>query len=389
MSKAITQNRLEQKKKNVEQYKESRIRLSSTVIHRALEIQVETTSKCNLRCPMCYIDALQRDDNRKAADYGRTTELTQEVVEKIGPFLNTAVIAYLHGVGEPMLSPILFSLIAKAKAEGAMVWFSTNGTVMTNEQATLLVELLVDRVQFSLSAGTPETFETVHGGAKFETVLCNIRRLHERRIELGSRLPELTINFVAQGRNLEELPLLVSTVRDLGISLIDVKPLVPVDRFPENSYAQRQKRNYDPLVDEPIFRDACSIAGSCGINIDASYYRNSVPQFPVISHASLGHCLQPFRMMYVNRFGKVFPCCVGELLVGEKLIVGDIYEQSMEDIWNGSLIREVRRRIIEKNYYEGCITCMRNQLTFVDDGGLDDSEIFMAVIARLSRGQNY
>src|SRR4051812_167080 len=97
------------------------------------ELQVEVTAACNLRCHMClvrYRPPVDRVHGSMSFDRFRATVDALPVLEKVT----------LQGLGEPLLVPDLLQMVAYASARGARVGFNTNGTLLTREKATQLVE---------------------------------------------------------------------------------------------------------------------------------------------------------------------------------------------------------------------------------------------------------
>ena len=97
------------------------------------ELQVEVTGACNLRCHMCLV-RYRPPLNRLTASMSFTT--FRKLVDGL-PDLETVT---LQGLGQPLLAPDLFAMIAYATTRGIRVGFNTNGTVLTRDKAECLVE---------------------------------------------------------------------------------------------------------------------------------------------------------------------------------------------------------------------------------------------------------
>ena len=51
-------------------------------------------------------------------------------------------------------------------------------------------------------------------------------------------------------------------------------------------------------------------------------------------------CRQPFTVGVINWNGDVFPCCA---VAGEAFKLGNLLEQELSDVWNGTELRACRR----------------------------------------------
>jgi radical SAM protein with 4Fe4S-binding SPASM domain len=78
-------------------------------------------------------------------------------------------------------------------------------------------------------------------------------------------------------------------------------------------------------------------------------------------------CGQPFSQIYIERTGVVRPCCIGSHNLG------NLMEQSVEEIWNGPAYQELRRQMLEGIVPEPCAKCVRlgRVLPFRYEEGLD------------------
>jgi radical SAM protein with 4Fe4S-binding SPASM domain len=57
-------------------------------------------------------------------------------------------------------------------------------------------------------------------------------------------------------------------------------------------------------------------------------------------------CLQPFRFLEIREDGNCYPCCPG----WGRIVFGNIFQHSFEDIWNGENARKMRRSVLDGTY---------------------------------------
>lgn len=151
-----------------------------------LNIQVQTTSKCNGRCVMCpYPDSWQ------AANPG---EMSPEVFERILSELEGRDIGkfcmYLEN--EPLLDPRIFDRLAMVleRIKPDCVEVSTNGLVLTPEKTERLGALLKGvkhEIWVSFHGKDRESYETIMG-LPFEKTLANVVNLLKYADETGLRV---------------------------------------------------------------------------------------------------------------------------------------------------------------------------------------------------------
>lgn len=129
-----------------------------------VHVEVDPTSQCNLRCPMCHQSKLDMGRFRLgAADL-------DVLIDRL-PYLDSLMIA---GLGEPLLSPQLEPLLVQAARFGCRTHVFTNGQLIHRRLGALR---RVDRISVSMRGATRATFETLRRGADFQRVIDNIRLL--------------------------------------------------------------------------------------------------------------------------------------------------------------------------------------------------------------------
>jgi radical SAM protein with 4Fe4S-binding SPASM domain len=73
-------------------------------------------------------------------------------------------------------------------------------------------------------------------------------------------------------------------------------------------------------------------------------------------------CVLPWSHVSIQSTGKVFPCCLS--LAHQEL--GNLQNKSLEEVWNGEKMREVRKQMLEGNRLTRCKRCYEIE----DAGGL-------------------
>jgi MoaA/NifB/PqqE/SkfB family radical SAM enzyme len=208
-------------------------------VPRPLNVILDLTARCNLKCVMCYFAATDRlafaPFDRKISDDGN---LPVEVFERIAADLfPRAWRVALACAAEPMIHPRFREIIAIAGRYGVPdLWFPTNLLALTPATAAGIVENHVTTVAASIDGFTKETYEKIRVPAKWERLLACLDVLAAARRELRSKTPRLRIIFTWMKSNRSELALLPEFAAAHGASEIDVRFVSPtegVDNTPE------------------------------------------------------------------------------------------------------------------------------------------------------------
>jgi MoaA/NifB/PqqE/SkfB family radical SAM enzyme len=188
---------------------------------RPLEAYIEVAARCNLRCQMCPITV----DPRYAPGSGRPGLLAADTFEGLAPFFPSLQRAYLFGLGEPFLHQDLIAMTERLTAAGVEVWVTTNGTLVTEEQAETLARIGLARVTVSIDGASAETYERIRVRGRFADAVRGLRALGAARRRHGR--PAMFLSLVAMAGNLHELPRLVELCAEVGGDGVFVEGLYP------------------------------------------------------------------------------------------------------------------------------------------------------------------
>jgi len=173
------------------------------------------TRRCNLKCIHCYAHAKDTSfKNELSTDEGKT------LLDDLAQF---GVPVILFSGGEPVMRKDLPELARYAVGHGMRAVISTNGTLITPEQARLFKEIGLSYVGISLD-GMEEVNDQFRGvkGA-FQNALNGIRNCQEAGIKVGLRF---TINKL----NAAEIPAIFDLLEDLNVPRICFYHLVYAGR---------------------------------------------------------------------------------------------------------------------------------------------------------------
>ena len=197
---------------------------------RRLELILDLTSSCNIRCIMCYFSTT---DQLRFKPYhlepGARGNMDLEVFQHIASelFRSTHTIGFGCSA-EPLLHPDLPEILRACRHHRIpKVWLQTNLLALSEAKARAIVEHGVHTVAVSIDGTTRETYEGIRVGASWDRLHSRLDVLR-RAAAAGSRPgPDLRVTFAWMRSNREELRSLPAFAASLGAREIDVRFVVP------------------------------------------------------------------------------------------------------------------------------------------------------------------
>ena len=249
-----------------------------------LHLDLETTSRCNLRCRFCDRRHLLAEEQIGDLDFSFYKKILDEGQ---GGRLWGLKLSYR---GEPLLHPDLVEMVAYAKSRGVLdVFFNTNGMLLTEEMALKLMDAGLDRISVSVEGTDPVAFERERVGAKFGRILANLDTLIALRLRKGYNRPRVRVQSV-------EIP---------GLDLAEYKNfwLSHADEVAAVSYQNTQER-----LEGLVCREWA--------------------------------CPQLWQRMTIAWNGAIMPCNNDD---HGFLCVGNVKERSVSSCWHDDQVRQVRK----------------------------------------------
>ncbi len=323
-------------------------------------LQVEVTAACNLRCRMCIVRYQPALPRSASVSFGRFRDLLDAL-----PSVEEVV---LQGIGEPLLAPDLFEMIAHAAARGIFVEFNTNATLLSREAGERLIDAGLGALHISLDGATKETYEFVRDMARWETVERNIAGFAELLRARGARRPVLSVVMVLMRRNLHELPAVIERVAHWGIPEVFTQSLshdfsdAPREAFEAiAAYVNEQSLTRLPAGEvEAVFEQARQVAARLGVTLRLPHVEKR--DIPVMVDGTPVGCDWPWRGAYVGYSGTVMPCCM--VMGSDRVNLGSVAVTPFVEVWDGEAFRRFREGLVNGNPHPVCRGCSMYQGTF-------------------------
>jgi MoaA/NifB/PqqE/SkfB family radical SAM enzyme len=314
-------------------------------------LYLETTNRCDSKCQTCI-----RTFQTLEPPADLTLERVQAIVAQF-PVLDRVV---LHGIGEPLLNPQIFDIVAYLKTRVASVLFNSDAISLTSSRAGRLLESGLDEYRVSMDAATAATYRQLRGVDRFERVTANVARLVGLQRQLGRTTPRVSLWFTATRANVDELPGFVQLAADLGVGEVYVQRLV----FNGMGLATEANALHGRLRAQELARlaDAEALATHHGIAMRASGLTNPLASLQASDDARpWSGCQRPWTLAYVTANGNVLPCCVSPWVARDYagLILGNAFAERFEKIWDGTRYQQFRTDFETTTPPDPCRGCGR------------------------------
>ena len=319
-------------------------------------LQIEPVGQCNLRCRMCAIQ-FRRDGPPHGPlafmDFAAFTRLVDEF-----PALREL---HLQGLGEPMMHPRFFEMVAYAAGRGVTVSTNTNLTLLNERRAAACVTSGLARLHVSVDGATAETYERIRVRSRLDKVVRGLGLLREAKDRLRSELPRVQMVSVVMRQNLHELPDLVRFAHRWGMERLWVQHLchdfgeegLPAHYRPMRDFVQEQTL----LEEEPgrvarFFGEARAVAGELGVDLRLPRTR---PRPHPPGTPGRTRCGWPWDQAYVSYQGLAMPCCM--VSTPDRANFGNMIDEGAAAVWNDPAFAAFRARLDSDDPPELCRSC--------------------------------
>ncbi|MEM1323743.1 MAG: glycosyltransferase [Bacteroidota bacterium] len=273
-----------------------------------LEIQIQSNTRCNASCIMCPYPIVSKEFPHSRMSEELYLDILNQCsressLRRIEPFL----------MNDPFTDKRMVDWITMAKqfVPHAMVTLTTNGAPLVPKVADRLIHSGLDAIWFSFNGATKATYEKIMG-ISFDRVKRNIDYL------LSIKPPSLQVftNMIDMNEMKGEIE---ENIRHWMSKGVGSGSSVLVNRG--GNLGNFEELNYKPQSDQPI--KICDLL---------------------------------FHKMYILYNGDAVLCCMDWR---RQVVMGNVMEQSIQEIWQGEKYQHFRRLHIEGRSEELplCSTC--------------------------------
>jgi MoaA/NifB/PqqE/SkfB family radical SAM enzyme len=208
-------------------------------MRRPLQVILDVTARCNLKCIMCYFAETDRlhfppRDLPSPDDGNMQVSTFEKIAEELFP---RAWRVALGCAAEPMIHPRFQQILEIAGRYGVPdLWFPTNLLALSEASIETMIRANVRTIAASIDGLTKDTYEKIRVPARWEQLLSRLELLREIKARHGAGRPRLRIIFTWMRSNRHELTMLPAFAEKYGAIELDVRyvaPTVGVDVRPE------------------------------------------------------------------------------------------------------------------------------------------------------------
>jgi len=255
---------------------------------------------CNLKCPACYVHGNRNTEKvlKGKMSFENASYIFNEV-KNTGIFISPVLWS------EPLLIENFYNYLLLMKKAGLNIFINSNGLILSKEMTKFFVSIPIHSIFISIDATTPYTLKKVRGIDNLEKIKNSVfMLLHERKDLLS---PRIGVSFVESNLNSHERSDFIS----FWLEHVDV---VRVNYVYENNRIK---------------------------NIE--FPEKRVP------------CGSLYDTIAINHKGDVPICCLDSF---NKTNMGNVFEEGVQNVWNGKKFQEIRR-LHETGQYEKIPLCAR------------------------------
>lgn len=279
------------------------------IVTMPLNIDIELTNCCNLKCTMCPSTIYGYPKKGYMND-----QLYQKIVDEASALGVPAI--KLIWRGESLLHPKIIDYIKYAKSKGIIdILLNTNATLLTPKISEELIKSGLDKLFFSFDSPYKEKYEAIRVGANFDIVLDNIMTFDRIRGQLGRSSPITRVSLVRMTQDTEELEDYIKLFQ----------PYVDCITYTDAFYLEKNPQKQMMHMNEK--RDFC--------------------------------CPMLWQRLVVSWEGLCYPCCRDEM---ELYCIGDANNESLIDIWKSKKLELLRLSHINGSWdnYKMCNICQKS-----------------------------
>ncbi len=274
------------------------------IIGYPYEIFIDPSNICNLRCPLCPTGM------RKSGRPGVKISFSEfkRIMDEFGDYIYTV---NLYNWGEPLLNPDIYKMIEYANKQSIITEINSNFNLFKESEAGKLIESGLSHLIISLDGVNQKTYEIYRKNGDFNKVINNIKILTQKKKDMNSSLPFISIQFMVTSYNENEIEQMKKLGNELGIDNINFgqmnldDPEKELNWLPKNTELRRytedgKRKNYSKF------------------------------------------CSWLWTKTVINSDGSISPCCC-RLAFDKSYDFGNIFTNKFRDIWNNNKYKSARK----------------------------------------------
>ncbi|MCI9559014.1 MAG: radical SAM protein [Lachnospiraceae bacterium] len=297
-----------------------------------IEVEISPSGACNHRCVFCAVDYIGYQPDFLDKD------IILRDIAKMGQKGLKSVIC--SGEGEPLLNKNMPDIANGIKACGVDVAMSSNGALFTKDKAEECLGAFT-WIRFSVASMEGESYDKIQRGKLGDlekvkenlTEAVGIKRDRKLKTTLG-------VQCLLLPDNMAQLPDMARQCREIGVDYLTIKP-----------YSQHLHSENTFQIDYEAMLTLENEVKQYETDRFSVYFRANAMK-KVHQEKSYRQCLGLPFMTHIDAKGNVWPCVAH---IGTKeFCYGNIYEQSFEEIWEGTRRQEILHQLHKLDINKVC-----------------------------------
>ncbi len=299
-------------------------------LKKPFTILIEPSNYCNFKCVSCF-QSLRKDNYITSHRGMMDMNLYRKIIDDLKNWEGGKIkVLKLSLYGEPFTNTNFIEMLKLAKKAdiAERIETTTNASLITEDLAKGLVENGIDYIRVSIYGTTQENYKKTTGSPKADLseIINNLKYINQLKHDMGLERPFVAAKMLdTYSEENEEFIRLFSDVAD-EVYIDKPHNWVATDEksFIGSLYGNEQRKALEADLQQTISkRVACPMA---------------------------------FTTLAIRSDGEVSPCCV-DWTGGTNL--GNIKDESLENIWNGDVMYEFRKMQLEGRRHENpsCKNC--------------------------------
>lgn len=327
------------------------------------------TSRCNLRCQMCFLWAGGKNVSDVLERYRREEMSTERWLEIVDELARYKPSIGLSG-GEPLLFEGAMEIIRRIKQKGMYCSINTNGMLL-EKFARDFVEAKVDMVRVSID-GPPDIHDKIRGVAGcFERLMSGITAINQLKSEMESSYPVIEVYFTMNNENFTHFTSVLEIVENRNIH--GIKFIHPIYMSKQNvakcvsflkeasalkrvdyitgSNIEHLQLDHERLI--PEIRKVRQRKNKLAVRVFPDFKDNHIVDY-YTDHDNFalkfkGKCKSLWFSVNIKPNGDVEPC--------PDFSVGNVRKENFIKVWNCKKMKDLRRLFRKKGIIPLCHAC--------------------------------
>jgi radical SAM protein with 4Fe4S-binding SPASM domain len=275
---------------------EGRVSLAESIpLSTPFVIGVDPSSICNFKCNFCY------QSSGKMQDKGiMKWDTYKKIISDIKEFDRPIKTLRLYAFGEPLINPRFSDMVEYAKKERICerIDTTTNASLLNPELSSRIINAGIDRINISVQGVSEESY----------------KRISNYKINLNEFIENITFLY----KNKKQCTIFIKTNGDI------------INEFERKKFLEI----FTPISDGIAIEHSIN----CWPDFDVSKTNKEVGIYgqPL---KEVDICSYIFYSMCIRQDGRASICFLDW---GEKMIMGDVKNDSLKDIWNSPKMKAMR-----------------------------------------------